>query len=162
MCWAVQKQSCLLNFLKLPEKCMCPERCVLSGEAPAAQHFGSELCSKVVWFSSNLTRGVLPAGLRSLLTSPAAALWFFSAVLWGSRGKQGVAGAGKEAEEGDRCVCKCLAPSAKLRYRELPCRLWNSFLGDSSQGVPSTPAPGVLVEQERTPGCFISFIKDGC
>lgn len=162
MCWAVQKQSCLLNFLKLPEKCMCPERCVLSGEAPTAQHFGSELCGKVVWFSSNLTHGVLPAGLRSLPTSPAAALWFFSAVLWGSHGNQRVVGAEKEAEEGDRCVCKCLAPSAKLRYRELPCRLWNSFLGDSSQGVPSPPAPSVLVEQERTPGCFISFIKDGC
>lgn len=162
MCWAVQKQSCILNFLKLPEKCMCPERCVLSGEAPAAQHFGLELCSKVVWFSSSLIHGVLPAGLRSLPTSPAAALWFFSAVLWGSHGNQGVVGAGKEAEEGDRCVCKCLAPSAKLQYRELPCRLWNSFLGDSSQGVPSTPAPSVLVEQERTPGCFISFLKDGC
>lgn len=123
---------------------------MLSGEAPAAQHFGSELCSKVVWFSSNLTRGVLPAGVRSLPTSPAAALWFFSAVLWGSRGNQGVAGAGKEAEEGDQCVCKCLAPSAKLQYRELLCWLWHSFLGDSSQGIPSPPAPSVLVEQERT------------
>lgn len=129
---------------------MCSEGCVLSGEAPAAQHFGSELCSKVVWFSSNLTRGVLPAGVRSLPTSPAAALWFFSAVLWGSRGNQGVAGAGKEAEEGDQCVCKCLAPSAKLQYRELLCWLWHSFLGDSSQGIPSPPAPSVLVEQERT------------